>query len=683
MWRGTTGDGTQPRQTFASVDAPGHPVSGPFPYTRHDAVRSSPPRVRPPRLPGGGARARLQQERQGEPAVGDGVAASRPARHAGAAAARWPTAGTRTGRTPRDSGLAHEARVVAARGLRRGRDRLAAPRAHLGPAAHELRLRGRGGAAGRGHGAGRPRRRASPCAWRRAPTGSSARRSACPARRTSSSRCRSRRDEPKPSEHAALFAHSRARMPRRRRRLEGPRARRRRAGTCSRSPPRPRRSDAYFFSDVPQVVEYAAPQKLARTADGVHARADARDQRAEGRAAHGRAGRGGAGRAAGGRGRRRARAGRRRCPRAPRSAARRPGPAACRCCFAFLGGLILNLMPCVLPVLSLKVLGFVRQAGETRVLAARARVHRGRAGRRSGRWRALLLALRAGGERIGWGFQLQSPAFVALLAALFLLIALNLLGVFEVGHVARRRPANAVQGAVRPRLVVLERHCSRPSWRPRAPRRSWAPRSASRSASRPRSRCWCSRRSGSGMAAPYLLLSASPAAPARSCRGRAPWMETFKQLHGGSPCSRTVVFLCWLLGQQAGVDGDGAGCWPRSSRRASAPGSTGARRRPRAARARAAAGRAAPRSLVIAGLVLAADARRTAPVAGRAARRRAPTRCGWEPFSVERRDALRAEGTPVFIDFTAAWCLTCQVNERVALETPACASGCARTASRS
>ena len=222
--------------------------------------------------------------------------------------------------------------------------------------------------------------------------------------------------------------------------------------------------------------------------------------------------------------------------------------------FAFLGGLILNLMPCVLPVLSLKVLGFVRQAGETRVLAPRPRVHRGRAGVVLGRWRALLLALRAGGERIGWGFQLQSPAFVAVLAVLFLLIALNLLGVFEVGHVARGRGERACRaGPGSPRRSGAA--CSRPWSRRPAPRRSWARRSASRSPSRLRPRMLIFTALGLGMAAPYLVLSASPRL-LRFVPKPGAWMETFKQLMA-VPMLATVVFLCWLLGQQTGVDGDG------------------------------------------------------------------------------------------------------------------------------
>src|SRR5690606_20135426 len=103
--------------------------------------------------------------------------------------------------------------------------------------------------------------------------------------------------------------------------------------------------------------------------------------------------------------------------------------------FAFAGGLLLNLMPCIFPILSIKVLGFARQSGES---ASALRRHGWifAAGVLVSFWilAGLLLALRAGGESVGWGFQLQSPLFIALMTLLFFAIGLNLLGVFEVGN---------------------------------------------------------------------------------------------------------------------------------------------------------------------------------------------------------------------------------------------------------
>jgi thiol:disulfide interchange protein DsbD len=142
-------------------------------------------------------------------------------------------------------------------------------------------------------------------------------------------------------------------------------------------------------------------------------------------------------------------------------------------------------------------------------------------------------------------------------------------------------------------------------------------------------------------------------------------MTRFKEVLA-VPMLATVVFLAWLLGQQTGVDGM---AWLLA---AFIPVSLGAWIYGRASQAalegRPHRGRVAwAGALVLAGVALAL-VRATVPVAAAPA---AADALGWEPFSIERRDALRAQGTPVFIDFTASWCLSCQVNERVALDTPA------------
>ena len=121
---------------------------------------------------------------------------------------------------------------------------------------------------------------------------------------------------------------------------------------------------------------------------------------------------------------------------APRRPPRRRSAWRWRSRSRCVGGMLLNLMPCVFPVLSLKVLGFAAHAQRPRARCSPAAWPTPPAWCcRSWRWPALLLALRAGGEQLGWGFQLQSPAVVAALAALFTLIGLNLAGVFEFGSV--------------------------------------------------------------------------------------------------------------------------------------------------------------------------------------------------------------------------------------------------------
>jgi thiol:disulfide interchange protein/DsbC/DsbD-like thiol-disulfide interchange protein len=468
-------------------------------------------------------------------------------------------------------------------------------------------------------------------------------------------------DEPKPSQHAALFARSRSRMP-----GDGAAWKVRALGAPGRhvltfaAAAAPR--DAYFFSDAPQVVEHAAPQRLARMADGYFLELT---PAANGPAPERLTGvlvaeNGGEPIAIA------VDAALEPASAVPAGTAVRTGPTGLwrPLLFAFVGGLILNLMPCVLPVLSLKIMGFVRQAGERRVWRHGVAFT---AGVLASFWAVagLLLALRAGGERIGWGFQLQSPVFVAVLAVLFLLIALNLLGVFEVG-MSLVGAGNALQG--RSGLAssfwsgllatVVATPCTAPFM---------GSALGFALAQPPASAMLVFTALGLGMAAPYLVLSASPGLLKFVPKPGA-WMETFKELMA-VPMLATVVFLCWLLGRQTGVDGM---AWLLA---ALIPVGFGAWLYGRAARA---AGGGRPRLLplcgaavlVIAGLALAVT-RATVPVAAAVRAEGTPDALGWEPFSVERRDALLAEGTPVFIDFTAAWCLSCQVNERVALETPA------------
>ncbi len=250
--------------------------------------------------------------------------------------------------------------------------------------------------------------------------------------------------------------------------------------------------------------------------------------------------------------------------------------------FAFLGGLILNLMPCVLPVLSLKVLGFVRHAGG----------ERGRAWRHGLAFAAgvvvsfwalagLLLALRAAGQQIGWGFQLQSPGFVAALSFLFFLIGLNLLGVFEVGTSLTRLgdagPGSGLgssfsSGAL---ATVVATPCTAP----------FMGSALGFGLSQPAPVALAVFTSlALGMAAPYLLLSLSPRL-LRFVPKPGAWMETFKQAMGFVMMA-TVVVLVWIYGRQAGNDAVawllgglvllGFGAWLYG--RATAPGNEGPQR---------------------------------------------------------------------------------------------------------
>ncbi|MHB1248954.1 MAG: protein-disulfide reductase DsbD domain-containing protein, partial [Polaromonas sp.] len=220
---------------------------------------------------------------------------------------------------------------------------------------------------------------------------------------------------------------------------------------------------------------------------------------------------------------------------------------------ALLGGLILNLMPCVFPVLALKVVGFVHVKDQT------TRIKNGLAYSAGVilsflALGALLLGLRAAGEQLGWGFQLQSPVVVAALAALFTLLGLNLAGVFEFGNFMPSRLA-ALQ-AKNPTLNaflsgVLVTAIASPCTAP------FMGAALGYAVSLPAAQALAVFAAlGIGMALPYLAASAVPAVTRALPRSGA-WMVTFKQLLA-FPMFATVVWLVWVLGQQSGIDGAGA-----------------------------------------------------------------------------------------------------------------------------
>jgi thiol:disulfide interchange protein len=313
--------------------------------------------------------------------------------------------------------------------------------------------------------------------------------------------------------------------------------------------------------------------------------------------------------------------------------------------FAFAGGLVLNLMPCVLPVLSIKVLGFAGRNDDARARRRYALVYA--AGVLVSFWllSAALLGFRALGTELGWGFQLQSPVAVAALALFFFALALNLSGVFEIGVLLPDRLAG--WRARRPALdwfgsgvlaVAVASPCTAPlmgaalgyaigesGWRALAVFTAL----------------------GAGMALPYVLLAWFPAWLARVPKP-GPWMVRLKQALA-FPLYGTVVWLAWVLGQQAGLDAVtwlAAACVVLAAAvwLAGLPGT------------RVAAAAAAIFAIALVIPVAQPDA----PVAARDPE--------WQPFSGERVAALAAAGRPVFVDFTAAWCVTCQVNKRLVLD---------------
>jgi thiol:disulfide interchange protein DsbD len=333
---------------------------------------------------------------------------------------------------------------------------------------------------------------------------------------------------------------------------------------------------------------------------------------------------------------------------------------------ALLGGLILNLMPCVFPVLSVKVLSFIQLAhGDP----GRVRRHglAFLAGVLVSFWllAGLLLALRAAGGGVGWGFQLQSPGFVAAMALLLTAVGLNLLGAFEVGLGLARLAGSAPQPAGYPGsfltgvlAVLVATPCTAP----------FMGTALGFALARPAPEALAIFTAlGLGMALPYLLLAEMPGLLARLPRPGA-WMVTLRQ-GLAFPLFATAVWLAWVLGRQAGVDavallllaalGVGLAAW-------------GAGHLQRGTR------RWLPGAVVLAGLGIAAVlgfAAAMRPVESAAPVRAASPAAGidWQPWSAPRVTELRAAGRPVFVDFTAAWCISCQVNKQVALDTPAVA----------
>ncbi len=336
-----------------------------------------------------------------------------------------------------------------------------------------------------------------------------------------------------------------------------------------------------------------------------------------------------------------------------------PPPATTSLALALLlalaGGALLNLMPCVFPVLSLKVLGFARHAEDRRALVLGGLAYTAGVVASFVALAGLLLALRAGGEQLGWGFQLQQPAVVAFLAALFTLIGLNLAGVFEFGSVlpgslaAARARHPVVDSALTGVLAVaVASPCTAP----------FMGASLGFAVTLPALQALSVFAAlGLGMALPYLAASAWPAL-ARALPRPGVWMAHFKTLMA-FPMFATVVWLVWVLGQQVGIDGVAAllvlllalafGAWALGS--------------PTLGPAARKGFGAVALLLLVAALFWAAPTLRHEAVAQQAAGQAGD----WEPWSAERVAQAQAEGRPVFVDFTAAWCVTCQFNKRTTL----------------
>jgi thiol:disulfide interchange protein DsbD len=329
--------------------------------------------------------------------------------------------------------------------------------------------------------------------------------------------------------------------------------------------------------------------------------------------------------------------------------------------FALLGGLILNLMPCVFPVLSIKALNVMEQA-KTHPAAVRAKGLVFAAGVIVSMLclAGVLLALRAGGEQLGWGFQLQSPLFVTLLVYLLLAVGLNLSGVFEVGGGLAGVGDNLTQGdsysssfftGVLATLVATP--CSAPFM---------APAVGAALTQAPFNALCIFAALGVGISLPFVLLSFAPWMR-RVLPKPGAWMDTLKQIFA-FPVYATAAWLLWVVAQETSPFGLGAalaGCilvalaaWSFQKSRSSAGG-----------------GRVTVIATAVIALLLAVFLPvRFADVAAASTGPTAMTAQGggdeWQPYSAAKLAEITAAGKPVLVNFTASWCLTCMVNERSA-----------------
>jgi len=338
--------------------------------------------------------------------------------------------------------------------------------------------------------------------------------------------------------------------------------------------------------------------------------------------------------------------------------------------FAFVGGVLLNLMPCVFPVLSVKILGFAQEAEEGSGAMKRNGLLFG-AGVLASMWvlAGALLALRAAGSQIGWGFQLQSPVFIALMTMLFFGIGLNLLGAFEVGTTLMNwggrmeTTAASGNGGTSAFLTgVLATVVATPCTAPFMGAALGLALTLSAAGA-----LLIFTALGVGMATPYVVLSMTPALLDRLPKPGA-WMETLKQAFS-FPMFATAIWLVWVFGRQTSTGGVAfllagllllaVAAW--IVHRWSAP---------QLSRTATLVSRTLAGAALIGGIAIAVIGAGSAPQTSSAPTSEVDSaETAWRSYSPGTIEELRAEGRPVFVDFTAAWCLTCQVNKRRVLTT--------------
>ena len=314
--------------------------------------------------------------------------------------------------------------------------------------------------------------------------------------------------------------------------------------------------------------------------------------------------------------------------------------------FSVLGGLLLNLMPCVFPILGLKALAIAKAGGDERQARRDALAYTAGIILSCLALGAVMLALRSGGEEIGWAFQLQDPAIVLLLLLLMVAITANLAGLFEVGGIGagdRLTRQGGMAGSFWTGVLaaVVATPCTGPFMAAAMGAALLLPVAQA---------LVIFAGLGFGLALPFLAIAFVPALRARMPKP-GPWMNTFRKLMA-VPMALTALALLWLLAQLVGASGWLVG------------------------------GIAVV--LLLAGIIIVI--RRKAPLwsilaialavfaSGYLALGRLPApnsasegKLDGQVFSEQKLAALRAEGKPVFLYFTADWCVTCKVNEAAAI----------------
>jgi DsbC/DsbD-like thiol-disulfide interchange protein/cytochrome c biogenesis protein CcdA len=309
---------------------------------------------------------------------------------------------------------------------------------------------------------------------------------------------------------------------------------------------------------------------------------------------------------------------------------------------ALLGGLLLNVMPCVFPILSLKALSLARAGGEERTVRREALAYTAGAVLACLALGAALLAVRASGAAVGWAFQLQDPRVILFLLLLVTAIALNLAGLFELpslgGRLAGGRTGAFGTGAL---AAFVATPCTGPFMGAALGAALILPAAGALAVF---------AGLGLGLALPFLLLGFVPALRRKLPRP-GPWMTRFRHILA-IPMALTALGLAWILERQTGLQGLAVGLaaaavlalilWWAGRRHGWLP--------------------LAP-AVLAAGAAVAVLPAPSAPAEARTGGALAA-----EPFSEARLAQLRAEGRPVFVYFTADWCLTCKVNEAAVLD---------------